>query len=105
MRTASDKILDYTNDCNNYDDFSNDIKTIEAVLYNLIVIGEASKNIPYEIKRKLKKLIPFKEISGLRNRLAHDYLGIDLCIILEIVKADIPKLKEALEKILYIEDF
>jgi uncharacterized protein with HEPN domain len=100
MLLASAKILEYTVNYKDYDDFIADIKTIEAVQYNLIVIGEASKNIPDEIKEELKELIPFEEIAGLRNRLAHDYLGLDICIIWDIIEFDIPKLKKALEKII-----
>ena len=92
------KILEYTKNYE-YEDFFADLKTIEAVEYNLIIIGEASKFISEKIKEDLSDT-PFEEISGLRNRLAHDYLGIDLNIIWTIVKVDIPKLKLNLEKIL-----
>lgn len=95
---ASNNILAYTK---NYkcEDFFADKRTIDAVEYNLIVIGEASKYIPEEIKEELKD-ISFEEIAGLRNRLAHDYLGIDLSIIWAIVEFDIPKLKKVIENIL-----
>jgi len=95
---SSNKILEYTKNYNK-ESFLADIKTTEAVEYNLILIGEASKFIPDNIKSDFMD-IPFEEIAGLRNRLAHDYLGIDLNIIWAIVETDIPKLKTALEKII-----
>lgn len=92
---SANKILEYTKGYNK-ESFYADSKTLEAVEYNLVIIGEASKFIPEQAKEDLKD-IPFEEISGLRNRLAHDYLGIDLNIIWTIVEIDIPKLKTAIE--------
>lgn len=102
MIEASDKILEYTKNCKDYHNFIAEIKIVDAVQYNLLVIGEAAKYIPDNVKEELQKIIPFKEISGLRNRLAHDYLGLDLCIIWDIVEFDIPKLKNAIKKFLKI---
>ncbi len=95
---ACNNILEHTK---NYscEDFFADKKTIDAVDYNLIVIGEAAKYIPDDIKEKLKD-IPFEEIAGLRNRLAHDYLGIDLSIIFAIVEYDIPQLQKTIQKLI-----
>lgn len=100
MLTSSDKIIEYTKTFKSFSDFVTDLKATEAVQYNLIIIGEASKNISDEVKEKFRNIIPFEEISGLRNRLVHDYLGTDYSLIWEIVASDIPKLKEALETIL-----
>lgn len=93
---SANKILEYTKDYNE-ENFYADTKTLEAVEYNLVIIGEASKFIPENAKEHLKD-IPFEEIAGLRNRLAHDYLGIDLNIIWSIIENDIPHLKFVLEK-------
>ena len=95
---AAQSIINYTENIE-YTDFIVDKKTFEAVCYNLIVIGEASKHIPEALKKQLKE-VPFDEILGLRNRLAHDYLGIDNSILWSIINHDIPDLKQHLEKFL-----
>jgi uncharacterized protein with HEPN domain len=80
------------------DDFFKDEKTQDAVIRNLEIIGEASKNISSDYKNKYN-MINWHEIAGLRNRVIHDYFGVDIKIIWEIVKNDIPVLKKQLKLI------
>jgi len=80
------------------DDFQWDRKTIDAVVRNLEIIGEASKAIPAEVKDRHPE-IDWTGILGLRNRIAHEYFGLDLSIIWEIIKQELPKLKDQLEQI------
>lgn len=68
-----------------FDDFVKDRKTIDAVLRNLEIIGEASKYIPSEIKNKNKD-IDWIGIQGLRNRITHEYFGLSYQIIWVIIK-------------------
>jgi uncharacterized protein with HEPN domain len=63
-----------------FDAFSNDRKTIDAVVRNLEVIGEAANRLPDEFKEKHPEVEWYK-VVGLRNRIIHDYFGIDLKII------------------------
>lgn len=79
-------------------DFGKDRKTIDAVVRNLEIIGEAAKNIPDEIRRKYKK-IDWKGVIGLRNRIAHEYFGISVEIVWNIITQELSKLKEQMRKI------
>jgi len=78
-----------------FEDFRDDRKTVDAVVRNFEIIGEASKFIPDNIKKEHKD-IDWNGILGLRNRIVHDYLGISLSIIWEITKKELPKLKNQL---------
>ena len=71
---------------------------IDGVVRNLEVIGEAVKKIPQNVKIKSPK-IEWKKIAGLRDILIHEYFGIDVEIVWDIVKNKIPKLKEEVSKI------
>ena len=83
----------------NFEDFRNDKKTIDAVVRNFEIIGEASKYIPEEIKEKHKD-VDWKGIIGLRNRIAHEYFGVSATIIWYILKEELPPLKEKIRLIL-----
>lgn len=69
-----------------------------AVVRELEIIGEAVKNIPNTFKNKYPE-IPWKDIAGTRDKIIHHYFGVDLNIVLEIIKKDIPELKEEMQKI------
>ena len=86
----------------NFDDFKNDRKTIDAVVRNLEIIGEAARNISDEIKNKYQN-VDWKGMIGLRNRIAHRYFGINLTIIWEILKQELPPLKEKMKQIKELE--
>jgi uncharacterized protein with HEPN domain len=83
----------------NFDDFQKDRRTIDAVVRNLEIIGEASRSIPEEIKNNHPE-IDWKGITGLRNRIAHEYFGISVSIVWEIIKSDLPALKEKIKHLL-----
>lgn len=82
-----------------FEDFHSDRKTIDAVVRNLEIIGEASRNIPEDVRSEYPD-IDWKGIIGLRNRIAHEYFGVDISIIWFIIKQELPLLKQ---KILLIE--
>ncbi|MHC1575728.1 MAG: HepT-like ribonuclease domain-containing protein [Methanosarcinaceae archaeon] len=63
-----------------YDQFADDRKTQYAVVRALEVIGEASKNVPLEIRDK-HQAIPWREMATMRDRLIHSYFGVDLVIV------------------------
>ena len=77
--------------------FSENDLVLDAVARNLEVIGEASKNLPDEIKTKHKD-VEWKKIAGLRNIIAHEYFGIDVVIIWDIIQVKLPELKKALKR-------
>ncbi len=91
------KIEKYTKDLS-INGFKKDSKVIDAVIRNLEIIGEAAKNIPQEAKTK-NRLIPWQEIIAMRNKVIHEYFGVDLDILWETIKRDIPKLKKEFRKL------
>jgi len=82
-----------------FDGFSKDRKTVDAVVRNFEIIGEASKYIPDYIKEKHTD-VDWIGIVGLRNRIAHDYFGVSLEIVWNIVKQELPKLQNQMKQIL-----
>lgn len=81
-----------------FEDFKNDRKTIDAVVRNFEIIGEASKYIPQKVKNKCPQ-IDWEGIIGLRNRIAHEYFGIDRAIVWHIIKKEMPLLKHQINQI------
>lgn len=79
--------------------FQNDDKTIDAVIRNFEIIGEAANRIPDEIKDKFTE-VNWHRIRGFRNRIVHDYMGVDLEIIWEIIEKNIDELQEQIEEMI-----
>jgi uncharacterized protein with HEPN domain len=82
-----------------FDDFESDDKTIDSVLRNLEIIGEATRHIPREIKARYANL-PWKEMQGMRNIVIHEYHGVNLKIIWQTVTGDLPSIVPLLTRIL-----
>ena|SRR3989338_1673216 len=78
--------------------FSNDRKTIKAVLRSLEVIGEATGKIPSQIIGSHPE-IPWQEIIGMRNKLIHEYFGVDIDIVWQTIKEDLEPLDKSVRKI------
>lgn len=98
IRDAIKKIEKYTKDLDFYT-FVKDEKTIDAVVRNLSIIGEAVKNFPNELKSKYPQ-VPWKEIAGTRNKAIHEYFGIDEDILWKTIKEDLPPFKKQISEIL-----
>ena len=71
----------------------------DGVIRQIEIIGEATKNLSGKTKEKYPD-IPWKDIAGMRDKLIHDYFGVDLDAVWSTVKKDIPKLNEQIKKIL-----
>ena len=97
IKEAIDKIEKYVRQMT-FTDFEQDSKTVDAVIRNIEVIGEAAKHIPAEVRLKHME-IPWKQIVGSRSKAIHEYFGIDLEILWKTVTEDIPKLKKQIAKI------
>ncbi len=94
-----DKIQKYAQAYNNATELLNESMAFEAVIYNLEVIGEAVKNIPIKIRRNYPH-IDWKQIAGTRDKLIHQYHGIDEEIVWDIITDKLPELKKQMERIL-----
>ena len=92
------RILLYTENMD-YDAFLEDLKTQDAVIRNLEIIGEASKNLSAEFRNKYTK-IPWKSIAGMRDKLIHDYFGINIDIVWGVVTEDLSRLVNQISQIL-----
>jgi len=95
---AIDRINRYTQDMD-YSGWQQDEKTVDAVIRNLEIIGEAASHMPAEIE-ELHSNVPWKEMRGIRNVLAHEYFGVDLEVIWRTIREDLLLVKERLEGIL-----
>ena len=94
MLEASGKISGYVSGMS-FEDFCADTRTVDAVVRNLEIIGEASRGIPDD-KQLLKPEIDWVAIRGLRNRIVHEYFGLSLSVIWTIVQTDLPVLAQQL---------
>lgn len=94
---AANRILAYTNDIS-YDEFIQDPKTIDAVARNFEIIGEAASRLPEEFKAKHPD-INWIRIVGLRNRIIHEYFGVDYSLVWKIKMDYIPLLIAAIKSI------
>jgi uncharacterized protein with HEPN domain len=82
-----------------FEDFLEDKKTVFAVLRALEIIGEATKNIPVHIRDRFPQ-IPWKEMAGMRDKVIHEYFGVDLRRVWNTTKNDLPALKSEFERVL-----
>jgi len=92
------KIVNYTKGLS-FEEFVADSRTVDAVVRNFEIIGEAANRLPEEF-RELHRNIDWYKIRGFRNRIVHDYFGIDYSIVWQIKEAYLPQLVENLEKLL-----
>lgn len=79
--------------------FFENVEKQYAVLRALEIIGEATKNLGRDLKKKYRE-VPWKDIAGMRDKLIHQYFGVNLELVWETVKKRIPELKEQIYKIL-----
>ena len=80
-------------------EFQADEKTVDAVVRNLEVIGEAAKNLPEAVRRRMPE-IDWRKVAGLRDILIHAYFGIDEDILWDVVSARVPEVGAAVRRIL-----
>ncbi len=86
----------YTQDTD-YENFLEDIKTQDAVIRNLEIIGEAAKNITDELKEKHPQIL-WKDLAGIRDKLIHHYFGVNLEIVWTIIDEDLPQLRKEIRE-------
>ncbi len=81
-----------------FEKFSQDEKTIDAVVRNLEIIGEAVKHIPPEIRSKYA--YDWKSVAGLRDILIHEYFGVSIKIVWDIIQNELPELEKKVREIM-----
>jgi len=94
---AIDRIEQYISGMS-FDVFSKDRKSVDAVVRNLEIIGEASNRLPADFKDSHSQ-IEWHKVVGLRHRIVHEYFGIDLQIVWQILQKDLPSLRQAISQI------
>lgn len=93
---AARKIISYTQGMS-FDDFLNDDKTTDAVVRNFEIIGEASARVPGDFKSDHPE-IEWRRMTGLRNRIIHEYFGINYATVWKIKEENIPELVEFIQQ-------
>jgi uncharacterized protein with HEPN domain len=91
-------IISVSNDLK-YENFIKDETLKRAVVRSLEIIGEASKKIPAEIKVKWNT-IQWKNMAGMRDRLIHDYIGVNYTIVWDVMKNKIPEINKQISEFL-----
>jgi hypothetical protein len=89
LKQAKTKVRQYTAGLT-YAEFIRDERTMDAVLRNLEVIGEAARNIPEELRAKYPD-VEWHRMIGLRNIISHEYFGVDMQIIWEVANRNVPE--------------
>src|SRR5688572_11879543 len=74
----------------NYQEFASDEKTLSAVVHELIIIGEATSHLSEQYQEKYHT-IPFHEVTGMRNRIVHEYWAVDEEVVWKTCTEDIPQ--------------
>ena len=96
IRDAVDRVLSYTTGGKTA--FFADTRTQDAVVRNLEIIGEAAKNVSKD-QRVAQPSVPWRALSGMRDKLIHEYFGVDLEVVWQVVERDIPELKQHLPRL------
>jgi uncharacterized protein with HEPN domain len=97
MRASALEVLEFTKGMT-YEAFARDRKTVNAVLRSLEVLGEAAKKVPQEVRARYPG-IPWRSVAGMRDKLIHEYHGVDLEIVWRTVLEDIPSILPHIERL------
>jgi len=95
---AVDSIEEYTRELT-YEAFVKDKKTVDAVVRNFEVIGEATKHIPEKVRMEYPS-VPWRDMAGIRDKLIHGYFGVNLDVVWKTIKERLPKVRPLLEEVL-----
>lgn len=98
MLDAMSKVRQFVADMT-FDQFTADDKTVFAVIRALEIVGEAAKKIPTATRAR-RPDIPWREIAGMRDKLTHDYFGVNLSVVWKTVVEDLPALEPRIRDLL-----
>lgn len=96
--TAALRIETYTEGLS-FDEFVDNDLVIDAVIKNILVIGEASKNIPEQIRQDNPQ-IEWRKMAGMRDMMIHGYFSINYRIVWDVVQNKIPTLRQQIKKLI-----
>lgn len=99
---ACDDIASFTQAMKEAAELQNDRRTFLAVVHSLEIIGEAARQTPKSFREKHSE-IPWRETASLRNVIAHEYFGLDIDIIWDVIQTQIPVLAEKMRQIKFEE--
>lgn len=94
---AIQKILNYKEGLS-FEEFFKDSKTKDAIVMNLLIIGEASNRLSEDFKTKNSR-VPWSQLRGFRNRLIHEYFGVDYSIVWNIISIELSSLQHEIKKL------
>lgn len=103
MLEALDRVQRYVGD-RSFEDFAHDELRIDGVVRNLELLGEAAKHIPQDLRDRHPS-VPWRNIAGLRDVLAHQYFSLNLPILWDLMQHDLPLLPSAIKAIREAETF
>ena len=98
IEESIDLVLEYSKGLS-FSQFKKDNKIQDAILRRIEIVGEAVKKLPVEITLKYPE-VKWSQIAGMRDKLIRQYFGIDLEIVWNVVREDIPELKRKIKKII-----
>ncbi len=102
MLDAISRIEEYTRDIQ-YDGFMDNHLIQDGVIRQIEIIGEATKRLSKEFREKNSEIL-WKDVAGMRDKLIHDYLGVDLDAVWDTAEKDIPALKNKLRDLIEREE-
>jgi len=82
-----------------YEHFAQDAKTVFAVIHALGIIGEATKKVPSSVRESYTE-VPWRAMAGMRDKLIHDYFGMNLVVVWKTASEDLPSLGPTIRRIL-----
>lgn len=98
IQEALEKIDEFTRGMN-FEAFARDDKTSFAVIRALEIVGEAAKKIPKSVRSRYP-VVPWQDMAGMRDKLIHDYFGVDLRVVWKTLQIELPPLKSILDQII-----
>ena len=82
-----------------YDEFAADDKTLFAVVRALEVIGEATKKVPHSVRARYPT-VPWRDMAGIRDKLIHEYYGVNLQVVWRTLQEDLPPLEAGIQQVI-----